>query len=860
MKAKRNLIQFCLLWATLLVVPVVKAQPVITQQPTNQTAIAGSNTTLSVSVSGAGPFTYQWLCNGTNLPYSPIITTVAGNGIYGYSGDGGAATNAELNYPASVAVDSGDNFYVADVRNNRIRKVGTNGVITTVAGNGTVSYSGDGGAATNATLTDPYGVTVDSGGNLYIADYGNNRIRKVGTNGIITTVAGNGTNGYSGDGGAATNATLSDPYGVTVDSGGNLYIADYFNNRIRKVGTNGIITTVAGNGIDGYSGDGGAATNAALSNPDCVTVDSGGNLYIVDNFHNVIRKVGTNGVITTVAGNGSYGYSGDGGAATNAKLNDPTGVTVDSGGNLYISDYENNRVRKVGTNGIITTVAGNGTQGYSGDGGAASHAQLYHPTSVTVDSGGNLYIADYENNRVRKVGTNGVITTVAGNGTQGYSGDGSMATDAQLNYPADVSVDSISNLYIADYGNNRVRKVGANGVITTVAGNGTNGYSGDGGAATNATLSDPYGVTVDSGGNLYIADYGNNRIRKVGTNGVITTVAGNGSYGYSGDGGAATNANLSNPDSLTVDSVGYLYIADTYNNRVRKVGMNGVITTMAGNGTGGYSGDGSASTSAELASPAGVAVDGGGNLYIADYGNNRIRKVGTNGVITTVAGNGIDGYSGDGGAATNAKMNCPAGLTVDSAGNLFITDVINNRIRKVGTNGVITTVAGNGTQGYSGDGDAATNATLSSPEGVTVDNSGNLYIADSGNNRIRKMWNNGSPIPSLTLNNVAIQSSGNYQVIVTGNGGSITSNVASLLVLPCLPPQGFTGASTNKNQLKLQFSGTANYPYILQSATNLTTPINWQSIVTNPADVNGNWQFMNTNLNGGQKFYRAVGQ
>ncbi len=374
----------------------------ISQQPADQLVTDGGATAFNVGVSGIGPFRYQWQFNGSNISDAPIITTVAGNGTNGYSGDGGAANTAMLNYPVSVAVDSVGNLYIADCANQRIRKVGTNGIITTVVGNGTNGYSGDGDLATSATLNYPYGVVVDTLGNLLIADGENHCIRKVGTNGIITTVVGNGTNGYSGDGGLATNAMLSSSLGIAVDTAGNFFIADGDNNRIRKVGTNGIITTVAGNGTHGHSGDGGSSTNACLYYPSAVVVDNAGNLFIADQFNQRIRKVGTNGIITTVAGNGTNGYSGDGGMATSAMLLNPNGVFVDAADNIFIADRSNQRIRKVGTNGIITTVVGNGTNGYSGDGDLATSARLNYPYGVVVDTLGNLLIAEILNHCVRK--------------------------------------------------------------------------------------------------------------------------------------------------------------------------------------------------------------------------------------------------------------------------------------------------------------------------------------------------------------------------------------------------------------------------------------------------------------------------
>ena len=420
MKALRNLF---IGLAMVVLIPRLEAQPVITQQPANQLVLVENAAAFGVSVSGSGLFGYQWQFNGTNLPQIQFITTVAGNGILSFSGDGGAATNAAFNGPMGVAVDSQGNFFIADRGNNRIRKVDADGVITTVAGNGSDSFSGDGAAATNAAVFYPWGVAVDNQGNLFIGDYGLSRIFKINTNGIITTVAGNGINDFSGDGGVATNAALYGPIGVAVDAYGNLFIADANNFRIRKVNTNGIITTVAGNGTNSFSGDGGAATNASFF-PMGIAMDASGNLFIADPSKNRVRKVDANGIITTVAGNGSTSFSGDGGVATNATLYDPVGVSVDSQGNLFIADGGNNRVRKVDANGIITTVAGNGSTSFSGDGGVATNATLYGPVGVSVDSQGNLFIADSNNSRIRKVNTvsslpslilNNVATTNAGN-------------------------------------------------------------------------------------------------------------------------------------------------------------------------------------------------------------------------------------------------------------------------------------------------------------------------------------------------------------------------------------------------------------------------------------------------------------
>ncbi|WP_026260880.1 NHL repeat-containing protein [Spirosoma luteum] len=715
-----------------------------------------------------------------------IITTVAGSDL---KGDGSAATAANLANPAGVVVDGSGNLYIADQQNHRIRKVAPSGIITTVAGTGSYGFSGDGGAATAATLANPAGIALDGSGNLYIADSQNHRIRKVATNGIITTVAGTGTAGYGGDGAAATAASLNNPVGVTVDGTGNLYIADALNHRIRKVASSGIITTVAGTGTAGFSGDGAAATAATLNAPAGVTVDASGNLYIADASNHRIRKVSASGIISTVAGNGTAGYNEDGVAANTTSLNNPAGLAVDGGGNLYIADQSNHRIRKVSTLGIITTVAGNGIGVYSGDGGMATMTSLYSPGGVTIDGTGNVFIADALNHRIRKVATNGIITTVAGNGTVNYGGDGGPATAASLYNPVGVAFDGTGNFYIADQQNQRIRKVATSGVITTVAGNGLFTFGGDGGVATAANLANPSGVAVDGLGNLYIADALNHRIRKVATNGIITTVAGTGSYGFSGDGGAATAASLNNPVGVTVDGVGNLYIADALNHRIRKVATNGIITTVAGNGTNSYSGDGGLATAAGFNYTASVVVDGSGNLYIADQGNHRIRKVAANGIVSTVAGTGTAGYGGDGGLATAASLANPASVVVDGNGNLYIADYGNNLIRKVATSGIITTVAGTGSHGFGGDGGLATDAILDNPFSVAVDGVGNLYISDSDNQRVRKVT-----VPSVTIkptNSLAVCSGGPFSVTAVAAGFNPTTYTWSS------QPAGFSATGSN---------------------------------------------------------------
>ncbi len=674
------------------------------------------------------------------------IETVAGTGDIG---DSGPAAEAQLRLPYGVATDGGGNLYIADFFNHRVRKIDAAGTITTIAGTGGDElfgggFGGDGGPAAEARLNGPSGVAVDGAGNLYIADFFNHRIRKVDAAGTITTVAGTGGDGlfgggFGGDGGPAAEARLNGPSSVAADGAGNLYIADFFNHRVRKVDAAGTITTIAGTGGDGlfgggFGGDGGSAAEAQLNGPSGMAVDGAGSLYIADAGNHRVRRVDAAGTITTVAGTGADGYSGDNGSAAEAQLNIPIGVALDAAGDLYIADAGNHRIRKIDAARTITTVAGTGADGYGGDGRPAVEARLDSPRGVAVDGAGNLYIADAANHRIRKIDAAGLIATVAG----GELGDGRPATAASLFSPSGVAVDGAGNFYIADAGNHRIRKVDAAGTITTIAGTGEGGYSGDDGPATAARLDSARGVALDGDGNLYIADTENHRIRKVDAAGTIVTVAGTGAGGYSGDGGPAIAAQLNGPSGVAPDAAGNLYIADFFNHRIRRIDAAGTIVTVAGTGAGGYSGDGGPAIAAQLNGPSGVAPDAAGNLYIADIENHRIRRIDAAGTIATVAGAGEYGDGGDGGPAAAAQLALPEGVAVDSAGNFYIADTRNHRIRRVDAAGVITTVAGTGEYGDGGDGGPATEARIASPLGVAVDSAGNFYIADSGNHRIRK--------------------------------------------------------------------------------------------------------------------------
>jgi sugar lactone lactonase YvrE len=671
------------------------------------------------------------------------ITTAAGCGI----GDDSAGAKAELSGANAIAFDKAGNAYIADPQHARVRMVSVAGVVSTIAGNGNVGYSGDGGPATAATFGSINGLCLDKLGNIYLADIDNSNIRKISTTGIISTIAGTGTAGYNGDNIHATAAQLNYPTDIIADTAGNIIFTDWQNYRVRKINAEGIITTIVGDGASGSTGNHGPATATELGSPYRLTMDNKGNLYVAEVVFQCICKIDTAGILTIIAdttGTYSLGPDGDGGLAMTATMTSPCGLATDTLGNLYFSDIGNNRVRVINLNtGIINNYAGTGVPGYSGDGAAGTAAQFGVLEGLACDTAGNLYICDYDNNRVRYVNkATGIVNTFIGR--NGLFDEGYTATDAELGRATNLATDASGNVYIADGPNNRVRKLNAaTGTITTVAGNGIAGYgygfSGDGGPATAAQLYFPYSVAIDNAGNLYIADCYNSRVRKVSAAGIITTLAGNGTAGFSGDGGAAIGAELNYPAGVAVDAAGNVYIADEGNSAIRMVDLSGVIHTVAGTGHYGFSGDGGPATRAELYEPIDIAVDKYGNLYLSDIANNDIRKVDTAGMINSITLNGAAGFSGDGDSSVYAQVNGPAGLKVDSAGNLYFADLYNWRIRMINDSGIISTLAGNGSEGFSGDGGPALSAKLNYPEGVAIDHNGNMYIADGNNFRIRKM-------------------------------------------------------------------------------------------------------------------------
>jgi sugar lactone lactonase YvrE len=744
-------------------------------------------------------------------------STVAGSA----PSDDVLATAAPIEGPVAITRDGAGNLYVVTDIGVIYKVPGDTPApfMSIYAGNNTAGFSPNGTLATAALLYEPIGAALDVNGNLYFSDQNNCVVREiVAATGVMNTVAGiAGQCSYNGDNKAATSAQLNFPQEVALDGAGNLYIADIGNSLVRRVvlGT-GIITTYAGTpGTAGFPANNVLATSTPLNGPVAVTADAGGNLFIADQNNDIVCRVdATTKNITIVAGTGTPGYSGDGGLATAATMRIPDGVAVDTAGNLYIADAMNAAVREVfsatsPTPGEITTIVGNHTFGFNGDGAVGTSTELTNPFGVLVDpTTGNLWIADYWSNRVRfYTASTKIVTTVVGSGGMG---DGGPATSASLYYPRNPALDNNGNVFFVDAQNNTIREVSASdGTISKVVGTGIpcpvgTDSCGDGGPAINAALFMPRTVTALASGNLLVADDGDSRIREVnGSTGVITTIVGSGNlctapFSSCGDGGPALSANLNDARAAVLDAAGNLYFVDAQDNRVREVDTTGTITTIAGGGPdgtapigcpGSYTGDGGPAVDSTLNCPAGLDIDANGNLYVSDTDNNVIRKIdtGTPRMITTIAGTGTAGHTGDGGLATNATLNAPLRISTNGAGNLFISDSGNNVIRRVdGATRIITTFAGNGNFAFAGDGLPALSASFATPDGVVVNDLGNMYVGDLFNNRIRLVLLN----PNITLSsttaafaNQAVNVSATLPVTVT-NSGDAPLTISSVAITP----------------------------------------------------------------------------
>ena len=674
--------------------------------------------------------------------------------------------------------------------------------ISTVAGS---SKNGDGGPANQAFVSILEGVCSDSAGNVYLADADDNRIRRIDTNGNISTYAGGASAGYSGDGGPATQALLRSPYGIRIDGEGNLFIADLGNNAIRRVSTDGTISTFASN----------------LVSPRNLTFGPDGSLYVSEFGAQRISRVNSDGSTTIIAGNGSAGFSGDGGPATAAQFNSPAGIVFDSSGALYIADSGNARIRRITTGGLISTFAGEGASG-----GAGTLA-LQEPTGVAADPSGNVYVVNSAYPVLFRVSSGGTLRQLPGTGR-------------------DLFFAASGNLLIA--GEEHLETLYPDGTLTSVLDQSSYTF-GDGGPATQARFESVASIALDGSGQLTIADAAFRRLRQVALNGSIATlpvsdyvtdpqsIAFNGAGQlFIANGSSIVTADESTqptvfatgllaPEGLAFNAAGTLYFADS--NSLYAASAQTPPAVIAG----------------PFIAPAGVTTDSAGNIYIANAGTNQVSVVSPQGIVSAFAGTGASGYAGDLGYATSAQLADPSGVWMDPTGVLWISDTGNNVVRTVDTTGIIRTVAGNGSAGFSGDGDAATSALLSSPTALTGDASGNIYIADAGNRRVRKLSLGGSTGQDLsgliTLTHSATYGTGPIAggeiVAIFGlaigpaaplgatldSSGNIATQLGSTSVLfnGVLAPLYYVGANQINAEVPIEVAGSVSTLVQVQSGT-----------------------------------------
>lgn len=755
------------------------------------------------------------------------VSTLAGNP--GQTSVDGTTNNARFNNPWGVVVDGSGDVFVADTDSHCIRKVTSAGVVTTYAGAISVAGTND-GSTTSARFDSPTGVAIDGLGTLYVSDSGNHTIRKITSLGTVSTLAGSPTLSGTSDG-STTSARFNHPEGIALNAAGTiLYVADTFNHTVRAVTSGGSVTTYAGTaGTPGSANLTG--TSASFNTPQGVAVDSSGNVYVADTGNQLIRLISAGAVVSTLAGvSGTIGANN--GTSSSATFWDPLGIAV-SGSTVYVADSFNNTIRKI-TAGSVTTPVGSAGDIGSAD-GSGSSARFWQPQGVALDASGNIYVADGANGTIRKI-TGTSVVTLAGSASIG-SADGNAST-ARFFFPGGITIDSSGNTYVADTQNNTIRTVTAAGVSSTLAG--TAGVSGStDGNVSSARFNTPQGIARDSSANIYIADTGNHTIRKI-TGTTVSLFAGTTGTSGVADGPVAT-AQFNSPQDVAVDSSGNIYVADTWNHTIRKI-TSGVVSTLAG--VAGASGDSDGTganvgtNGARFYAPGGLAVDGSGNVFVADTYNHTIRKITSAGVVSTIAG--LGGYFGtEDGTNGNAHFFFPKGVSVDASGNVYVLDSGNHTVRKLtvsGTNWIVTTVAG--TANLSGTANGLGGAArFFSPVALDINPSGTFAIADLGNNAIRTAFSGNGTTPiisgqpqsqtvakgqtasfnvtatgpgtlayqwyfnsgiiggattsSYTKANVQTTDAGSYSVTVTNAGGPTTSAIAILTVT--VPPAITTG-------------------------------------------------------------------
>ncbi len=587
---------------------------------------------------------------------------------------------------------------------------------------------------------------------------------------IVVNIAGTGALGDSGDSAQAAVAEFRSITGVGVGPSGEIYVSDASASKVRRIRPDGIIETFAGTGVRGFSGDGGPAAQAMLTDPSRITVDGAGAVFIAELDR--IRRVGGDGRISTVMGDGQPGSEGDGGSAARARTAGNAGMAIDGDGNLFIAERATHRIRRIDTQGIVWTVAGTGVIGSTGDGGDAVIAQLNQPVDVDVDALGAVLIAELGGNRIRRITPDGTIHTLAGTGVAGDRGDGGPAAQAELNGPQAVMADSDNAVFVGDWNNRRVRRISPDGTIKTVAGSPT-GRDESGGLAIETRLILPLDLAPLPGGRLIVVEQGARRLRAlepapaaaapveapvayeppaaalalpppIPADPVAEVFAGRGDPGFDGEGSPRLDALFGAPRGLAIDGQGRLVMADTGNHRIRRIEFDGTVRTIAGTGEPGFAGDGGPATAAQVNRPSDVVVDSAGSLLVADAGNFRLRRIDRDGTITTLAGGPQPGSGGDGGPAGDAQLTEPSGLALDVRGSIYIADAPAHKVRAISPVGTISTFAGDGNPGAGGDGGRAVDAQVGFPQRVSIGADGDVYISQLQEGVVRRVCRDGT--------------------------------------------------------------------------------------------------------------------
>ncbi|MFO1500396.1 MAG: hypothetical protein U1G07_18755 [Verrucomicrobiota bacterium] len=684
----------------------------------------------------------------------------------GYGSSDGVGKEARFNYPFAVATEHSGNIYVADSNNHSIRKISAIGVVSTLAGSSerTVGEVTD-GTGSVARFAHPNGVATDAAGNIYVADTDNGTIRRITPAGVVTTLAGRVGEFGSADGPGST-ARFRSPTSVAVDGFNNVYVADRLNHTIRRITPDGIVSTLAGQAGNPGTADGTGV--AAHFNYPALTVDAAGTAYVADWGNHTIRKITPEGIVTTLAGlAGSSGSSN--GEGREARFHGPQGVAVGAAGSIYVADSGNHLIRKISPTGTVTTLAGLASVPGSDDGTGGS-ARFNYPTGVALDSANNVYVADAANHMIRKITPDGVVTTLAGmaGGGENLEETGrvdGVSSEARFFGPRGLALDGQRNVYVADSDNQTIRKINSVGVVSTLAG--TAGSGGDeNGMGSAARFLDPTGVAVDSAGNLYVAEASGQTIRKITSLGTVSTFAGRSATPGSDD-GPSDQARFNTPIDLATDATGTIYVADSGNNTIRKISPTQVVSTFAGKAGQIGSADGVGSE-ARFNYPFGIAVDEALNVYVADIGNGTVRRISPGGVVSTLAG--LAGAFGntDGTGSTARFGGCnglgcggPSDVAVDHDGFVYVTDWPAT-IRRIGPNGKVSTLAGLANKTGSEDGTGIT-ARFRVPRGLALDSAGTLYIADTGNHTIRVGTRVFGDRPRFTANSLKLPA-GQFQI------------------------------------------------------------------------------------------------